>query len=233
MIIWIQIVYIWNVECICYYRCVGRQYNTRVCLHPVRNTTQNSAMDVISHPHRERHAHGHSRRCSWMHPHVLHTHTHTHRRQTYTAHTCFLTQERGWRAEGEVVQCKRDATSRRCRTNGVKKMVSVQDMMSASEKSGSIVAFILLIPSLLLHHHRLKSSPSYYRLLPPPLTCCRRANCHQLAILSFSTDQNMPHVWERWVLLLREKRSLCLLEKRDCLGQLYQKMNNTKERTLK
>lgn len=178
----------------------GSTIQVYVCT-PVRNTTQNSAMDVISHPHRERHAHGHSRRCSWMHPHVLHTHTHTHRRQTYTAHTCFLTRERGWRAEGEVVQHKRDATSRRCRTNGVKKMISVQDMMSASEKSGSIVAFILLIPSLLLHHW-LKSSPSYYRLLPPPLTCCRRAataiSSHRVkqqgSILSFNTDQNMPHV---------------------------------------
>lgn len=69
-------------------------------------TTPLSAMGIISHPHRKQHALGHSRRCCWMHPHVLQwrvhssTHTHTHAGQTYTAHTCFLIQQRGWRAGG-------------------------------------------------------------------------------------------------------------------------------------
>lgn len=42
------------------------------------------AMDVISHPRRERRAHGHSQRCSWMHPHVLHSLAHRYNTDVYT-----------------------------------------------------------------------------------------------------------------------------------------------------
>lgn len=80
-----------------------RQYTCTFA--PRCEAQRKTPMDVISHPRREKHAHGRSRRCSWMHPHVPHWRTHMPPHLAAGAEC------------GGIVRCKRDATSRRCRTN--------------------------------------------------------------------------------------------------------------------
>lgn len=79
--------------------------------------------------------------------HMFFSGTHAHAGQTYTAHTCFLIQRRGWKATGgrvpAIVRRNRGATGWRCRG---KKKRDGQKKIEVEDRTGD--SFFLLFAAL-------------------------------------------------------------------------------------